>query len=160
MMRRFEFDGREEVRSGQQFVSGRGGYGDGWTGIHRIETHGFASSPIKGAKGLVLPMPGNPDQAFILGGEHPGHRPTGLPAGGTAIYDAGGNVTKYVMADGVTMDVAGNAYTVRKGGVTFTISAAGVAIEGGTLTHNGKNIGDTHTHGGVTIGSSSTSVPD
>lgn len=137
MMRRFEFDGREEVRSGQQFVSGRGGYADGWTNIHRIETHGFASSPIKGAKGLVLPMPGNPDQAFILGGEHPGLRPKDLPAGGTAFYDAGGNVTKYIMGDGVTMDVAGNAYTVRKGGVTFTISGSGVAIEGDvTITGN------------------------
>lgn len=95
-MRRFEFDGRISERKGQQFVSGRGAYGDAWTEIHRIEPHGFASSPIAGAKGLLLPMPGNPDYAFVLGGEHPGKRPSDLPAGGTAIYDSSGNIISLV----------------------------------------------------------------
>lgn len=159
-MIRFEYDGREEVRNGQQFVTGRGAYGDGWTNIHRIEPHGFASSPVRGAKGLLLHSPSDPEVAFVLGLESPGHRPADLPAGATAFYDAHGNVTKYLMGDGVTMDVAGNAYVIRKGGVSLTISAEGVAIEGGQVTHNGKNIGDTHTHGGVLTGAASTSVPD
>lgn len=159
-MMRFDFDGRLEERNGQQFVSGRGAYGDGWTNIHRPEPHGFASSPVKGAKGLILPSRYDPELAFVLGLESPGHRPGDLPAGGTAIYDAAGNVTKYVMGDGVTVDVAGSAYVIRKGGVSLTISAEGVAIEGGQVTHNGKNIGDTHTHGGVLTGSASTSVPN
>jgi len=159
-MIRIEYDGREDVRGGQQFVSGRGPHGDGWTRIHRIESHGFASSPVKGAKGLLLPSPADPEVAFVLGLESPGHRPADIPAGGIALYDAAGNVTKYVMGDGVTVDVAGSAYVIRKGGVSFTISADGVAIEGGQVTHNGKNIGDTHTHGGVLTGSASTSVPN
>lgn len=159
-MMRFEYDGREEVRNGQQFVSGRAAYGDGWTRIHRIEPHGYASSPVKGAKGLILPSSQDQELAFVMGLESPGHRPADLPAGGTAIYDAAGNVTKYVMGDGVTVDVAGNAYVIRKGGVSLTISATGVAIEGGAITHNGKDIGATHTHGGVMTGSSSTSAPN
>lgn len=132
-MRRFEFDGRFDQRNGQQFVSGRGGYADGWTDIHRIETHGFASVPVKGGKGLVLPMPGNPDQAFILGGEHPGHRPTGLPAGGTAIYDSTGNVMKFI-GDGIVVDVAGRTITTTAGGWVLN----GPATINGDLTVNGN----------------------
>lgn len=49
--------------------------------------------------------------------------------------------------------------TLTSGGVSIAISPAGVAINGGTVTHNGKNIGDTHVHGGVTAGGSDTSTP-
>lgn len=144
-LRRFEFDGRVEEKGGQQFVSGRGFYNDGFTRIHRIEPHGFASSPPRGAKGLLLS--GDPDQAFVLGLEHPGHRPTGLPAGGTAFYDAHGNVTKYLMGDGVTIDVAGNSYAVRKGGVTFTVSASGVAIVGNVTVQGNVSVSGSVTDG-------------
>lgn len=34
-----------------------------------------------------------------------------------------------------------------------------VAIEGGSLTHNGKNVGSTHSHGGVTPGGGNTGAP-
>ncbi|MEJ1928853.1 hypothetical protein WDZ92_01080 [Nostoc sp. NIES-2111] len=139
-MMRFDYDGREEVRNGQQFVSGRAAYGDGYTRIHRIESHGFASSPVKGAKGLILPSSRDPELAFVLGLESPGHRPADLPAGGTAIYDAAGNVMKYVMGAGVTVDVAGNAYVIRKGGVSLTVSADGVAIEGNVTINGNVNV--------------------
>ena len=95
-MRRIELDGRVVERGGQQFVSGRGTMADGWTEIHRIEPHGFASHPIKGGKALLLPMPGNPDVAFVLGGENPANRPADLPQGGTALYDAAGNIISLV----------------------------------------------------------------
>lgn len=151
-MRRFEFDGRFVERGGQQFVSGRGSKSDGWTEIHRIETHGFASVPVKGAKGLVLPMPGNPDSAFVVGGEHPDLRPKGLPQGAKAIYDAGGNVIKMLLGDGVTFDLAGSAYTIRKGAVTFKVSGEGVDIIGGYLKVNGVRVDETHTHRDVKTG--------
>jgi hypothetical protein len=41
----------------------------------------------------------------------------------------------------------------------MTISPAGVAIQGGTVTHDGKNIGVDHVHTGVTSGASNTGVP-
>ncbi|WP_242220081.1 phage baseplate assembly protein domain-containing protein [Shinella zoogloeoides] len=160
-MKRFEFDGRYAERGGQQFVSGRGSKSDGWTEIHRIETHGFASVPVKGAQGLLLPMPSNPDVAFVLGGEHPDLRPKDLPQGGKALYDAGGNVIKMLLGDGVTFDLAGAAYTVRKGGVTFMISGDGVDIVGGYLKVNGVRVDETHRHDNVETGTgtSGTVVP-
>ena len=158
-MRRFEFDGRFVERNGQQFVSGRGAKSDGWTEIHRVETHGFASVPVKGAQGLVLPMPGNPDAAFILGGEHPDLRPKGLPSGAKAIYDAGGNVIKMLLAEGVSFDLAGAAYTIRKGAVTFKISAGGVDITGGYLKVNGVRVDETHRHDDVQNGPDTSGGP-
>ncbi|NTF32298.1 phage baseplate assembly protein domain-containing protein [Rhizobium skierniewicense] len=156
---RFDFDGRLEEKGGQQFVSGRGMFGDGYTRIHRPEPHGFASTPPKGSKGLVLPSRSNPDFAVVLGLEHPGHRPSNVPGGGSALYDASGNIIKMVMGDGISIDVTGSAFQVRKGGVSMTISADGVDIQGGTVKHNGKDIGATHRHTGVTSGSSQTGVP-
>ncbi|MCJ7996697.1 phage baseplate assembly protein [Rhizobium cremeum] len=94
-MMRFDFDGRVEEKGGQQFVSGRGVFGHGYTRVYRPEPHGSASSPVKGGKGILFPMPGNPDFAVVLGGEHPGLRPV-LPAGGRAIYDANGNIISLV----------------------------------------------------------------
>lgn len=38
------------------------------------------------------------------------------------------------------------------GGVEVAITGAGMSITGGTVTHNGVNIGDDHTHTGVTPG--------
>lgn len=156
-LRRFEFDGRMEEKGGQQFVSGRGMFGDGFTRVHRIEPHGFMSNPMKGAKGVVITP--HPDLAYILGLESPGLRPSGLPGGASALYDAHGNIMKVLMGDGVSIDVAGTAFTVRKGGVTMAVSDAGVDIAGGYLKVNGVRVDDTHVHGGVIPGGGNTSVP-
>ncbi|MFK0330711.1 phage baseplate assembly protein [Rhizobium sp. NPDC090275] len=94
--KRIELDGNNEESGGQQFVTGRGLYADGNSRIHRIESHGFASSPVKGAKALLLSPNGNPDEAYVIGGEHQAHRPSDLPGGGTAIYDASGNIISLV----------------------------------------------------------------
>lgn len=157
--RRFEFDGTIAEEGGQQFVNGRGAYGQGFTRVHRPEPHGFASQPIKGSKGLILSPNAQSDEAYVFGGEHPEKRPTGLPAGATALYDASGNIMKVLTTDGISIDVAGTAFTVSKGGVSFVISAGGVAITGGTVTHNGKDIGSTHVHGGVLTGGANTGAP-
>lgn len=158
-MRRFEFDGRLEERGGQQFASGRGAFNDAWTSIHRIEPHGFASMPVKGAKGLLLPMPENPDLAFLIGGENPGSRPADLPQGGTALYDSSGNIMKFIMGDGVTFDLAGPSFTIRKGGVSVVIDAEGLKVNGGGIWNDGVPVDKTHKHGGVATGGMFTSVP-
>lgn len=46
------------------------------------------------------------------------------------------------------------------GGVSLTVSGEGLAVVGGGITHNGTDIGDTHTHGGVMSGPSSTDKPN
>ncbi|MDD1499812.1 phage baseplate assembly protein [Agrobacterium sp. CNPSo 3708] len=157
--KRIELDGENVERDGQQFVSGRGLFRDAYTKIHRIEPHGFASQPVKGAKGLLLSPNGDDDQSYVVGGEHPGHRPKNIPGGGAALYDAAGNIIKVVMGDGIVVDVTGAAYTITKGGNSLRISADGFDFSGGTVRHNGKNIGDTHYHGGVQPGSSNTGDP-
>lgn len=157
--KRIELDGANVERGGQQFVSGRAFYSDGYTEIHRIEPHGFASQPVKGAKALLIAPNDEDDQAYVLGGEHPSHRPSGIPNGGAALYDAQGNIIKVVMGDGIVVDVAGSAFTITKGGVSLKISADGFDFTGGTVKHNGKNIGDTHTHSDVEHGSDQSGAP-
>lgn len=46
------------------------------------------------------------------------------------------------------------------GGFSMTLSAAGAVNTGGALSHNGKDIGDTHTHPGVLAGPSNTGTPN
>jgi len=97
---RFEFDGTVEHEGGQQRVNGKGFAGDVFDRVHRPEPHGFASHPVKGGQGLVLQSRAQRDAAYVLGGENPGLRPKGdwLTAGGTALYDAAGNIVSVVAA--------------------------------------------------------------
>ena len=48
---------------------------------------------------------------------------------------------------------------VTVGGLTMTVTSDGVAITGGKVTHDGRNIGSTHIHGGVVPGGGLTDVP-
>lgn len=47
----------------------------------------------------------------------------------------------------------------RLGPITFKVMPDGIAITGGKVTHDGKNIGSTHIHGGVVPGGGVTDVP-
>ena len=97
---RLELDGTVEHVNGQQLVGGRGLASDAFRRAHRIEPHGFASWPVKGGIATVLQSRGSRDSAYVLGGEHPQKRPSGeyLTEGGTAIYDAAGNIVSVVAA--------------------------------------------------------------
>lgn len=57
--------------------------------------------------------------------------------------------------------------TLKSGTLTLGLSPTGMTFNGninitggGTIMHNGKNIGSTHTHGGVTPGAGSTGAPN
>lgn len=138
---RFEFDGRRQQSGGQQFVSGRGRMGDGYTNVHRLETHGFASEPVKGGQGIILHPNGDPDEAFVLGGESPGLRPS-LPAGAVALYDQSGNIIKLIGSSAVFDFGSRTATMTAQGGWTII---GPVTIEGnvtiqGNLTASGSII--------------------
>lgn len=64
-----------------------------------------------------------------------------------------GAVTQYVQ-----FVAGGGVNIVSTGDLNITASGA-VAITSSTLTHNGKNVGDTHVHGGVVIGGANTTGP-
>ncbi|NLS02327.1 hypothetical protein HGP14_02945 [Rhizobium sp. P32RR-XVIII] len=138
--KRIELDGANAEDGGQQFVNGRGLAKDGYTRIHRIEPAGFASSPVKGAKALLFAPNGHADQAYVFGGEHPGHRPGGLPAGATALYDHNGNIIKLWM-DSVIMDF---------GSRTITMNGGEWQLAGNvTITGNLEVVGNIHATGTI-----------
>jgi phage baseplate assembly protein V len=130
----FEYDGRVEEKDGQQFLSGRGLYGDGMTKVRRLEPHGFASKPPKGSQGVFVPLNGNPDEAVLLGVDHPDHRPRDLPDGGSVQYDDAGNVIKLIGADGCVIDLANRTLTATTG--DWVVTAPSVTING-NVTING-----------------------
>lgn len=59
----------------------------------------------------------------------------------------------------VAVSGGGTALTLQVGAVTVTVTAAGFAVQGGQVTHNGTDIGDTHTHNGVVSGPANTGTP-
>lgn len=61
---------------------------------------------------------------------------------------------------GAFMSFDGSGFYFNVGGTEWALTAAGFAQTGGTVTHNGVNIGDTHVHGGVVSGGDTTSVPE
>lgn len=118
----------------------------------------FCSGPGNNDQAVVMYLNGDRESPVILGYLHSDvDQPPNTPAGasnwtfknGSIGHDANGNVA---------ITSTGN-FTVTIGGVTFAVSSSGIAVTGGTLTHNGKNIGSTHEHSGVTTGASNTGVP-
>jgi hypothetical protein len=53
----------------------------------------------------------------------------------------------------------GTGLTLTSSGVSMAMTPAGIAFTGGTITHNGHDIGSTHEHTGVTAGASNTGPP-
>ena len=43
--------------------------------------------------------------------------------------------------------------------VTLELSGNGLSVIGGEVRHDGRNIGATHTHGGVVLGTAETKAP-
>lgn len=76
----------------------------------------------------------------------------------TVSIDPSGNVGVTHEGD-LAVDTGGAMAFTAGGGVS--IGAGGpVAITSPSLSHNGKNVGHTHTHGGITPGGASTAPPD
>jgi phage baseplate assembly protein gpV len=78
----------------------------------------------------------------------------------------GGNASPSAVGDenvitygGATITLKGDALSVVIGGVSLTISADGLEITGGKVTHDGKDIGSSHIHGGVITGPGTTTEP-
>lgn len=73
-----------------------------------------------------------------------------LPATGRGAADA----------SNVVITFGGATITLDPGGKVSIDAPGGLEITGPSVTHNGADIGDTHTHGGVSPGGASTGVPD
>lgn len=114
--------------------------------------------PADGALAIALAVGGDEGDMIVLPVGNPSKRMGGLPAGAAGAYNEHGDHV-LLMPDGTISIQAGGSVAVSVGGVTFTISAGGVDITGGEVTHDGKNIGSTHVHTGVTPGAGISGTP-
>lgn len=111
---------------------------------------GKTSVPLEKGQvvGVVNPT-GDPRQGFLVRGGYSGGKPS-------PNADMAANVFQ---AAGVRISVADGALVVEAGGVTHRISGAGIETIGGEISHDGRNVGSTHVHGGVTPGGADTAGP-
>jgi phage baseplate assembly protein gpV len=68
------------------------------------------------------------------------------------------DLTKVVVG-GTEFQITSSLVKIKVGGVEVKITDDGVAITGGTVTHDEKNIGSTHKHGGIVRGGALTDPP-
>lgn len=80
-------------------------------------------------------------------------------ANGDAPAGMGDRVVIGLNGGGATMSLDADGFYFNVGGVEYALTAAGFAQTGGTQTHNGVNVGDTHIHGGVETGGGTTTGP-
>lgn len=104
-----------------------------------------SSAPEDGGLAIAIAVGGDEGDMIVLPISNPSSRMSGLGPGDAALYNQFGD--KIIVRAGGGIEVtAANSVTLKVGGVSLTISAGGVAIEGGTFTHDGKNIGKDHGH--------------
>ncbi len=123
------------------------------------QPYGVATSvPEDGAVGLMMAMGGNEDDLTIVSISNPSKRMGNLKPGEAALYNEHGDGI-HIGADGTISIQAGASIVLKVGDITVTISASGVAIEGGTITHDGIVIDKTHVHTDVVPGGALSGPP-
>lgn len=141
----------------EQYVDVEGMSGEKFTKVQRMQPFGLSAHAPAGSIGIGVCPGGRRDLMVVMAGEHPDKRPTDTAEGDAKLYnEAGANLH----LEGKTATLSGiDKFVIEAGGTTVTIDASGVKITGGKVTHEGKNIGSTHKHGGVFAGSADTDVP-
>ncbi len=89
-----------------QTITAPGFAGEEVKNVHRVQPHGFASSPPIGSHGLVFPLGGERILAAALGFEHQDYRQKNLPSGTSVLYDAHGNVIRAYGSAGIQVNAA------------------------------------------------------
>ncbi len=72
---------------------------------------------------------------------------------------ADGDALVFTLGDFIAT-VTGTGVLVAIGGFTANLTAAGLETLGGQISHDGKDIGSTHTHPGITPGGGNTQPPN
>jgi len=141
--------------------------------VPRMQNYGLTSvPPAGGTDAIVLFLGGDRNEGIIVAMENRQFRLKALESGEVALFDDLGNVVKLgreqlevtavtkLVATAPQVEVtAQTSAVIKTGASSITVTPASVAIQSLILTHNGKNIGATHTHSGVTTGSGTTGVP-
>lgn len=93
----FRTELRETADDGdQQTVSLFGVGGEELSRVHRVQHFGLSSHAPAGSHGLGLALHGRRDLVVALGLENAQHRPRGVEAGGTVLYDANGSAVSLI----------------------------------------------------------------
>ena len=124
------------------------------------------SMPSVGQQMTMIAPDGDFDQAFALPLTWSNAVPS--PSTDPAVdVDVRGTTKDTRTASSRTIEVGGASFkiedgkiTLSVGGVTWTLSGAGEATQGGQVTHNDLDVGATHIHGGVTPGGANTGIPN
>ena len=121
--------------------------------------YGLLSVPDEdGALGISLSIGGDEGDMALLALSNPSQRMGGLLKGDVGLANKHGDRVLVRASGGVEIKAA-NSFTAKIGGVTFTVTSAGVDINGGYLKNNGVDVGSTHKHGGVVEGTDESDVP-
>ena len=122
-------------------------------GLEHMQNYGFTSHPLGGDVAVAF-LGGNREQGIVLVVDDRRYRLALLP-GEVAIYDDQGNkiellrdMVKITAVQKIQIDAPAGEFNIDD-----------FDINGGSLKHNGKNIGSTHQHSGVTSGSGNSGVP-
>ncbi|MDD2109302.1 phage baseplate assembly protein V [Pseudomonas asiatica] len=126
-------------------------------GLEHMQNYGFTSHP-RGGDCAVAFTGGNREQGIVLLIDDRRYR-IPLLAGEVAIYDDLGNkveLLREMVKITAVQHVEVAAPTIKLVG---DLEVVGNINTTGTITNNGKNIGSTHQHGGVTGGSGNSGAP-
>ncbi|MGC4411268.1 hypothetical protein D4A92_09410 [Rhizobium rosettiformans] len=116
------------------------------TDVEVLQQYGISSSaPEDGALGIALALGGDEGDIVLLPIANPSSRMGGLGKGDVGFYTKGGDRVVGRASGGIEI-VAASSISLKVGDVSFMVTPDGVAIVGGTFTHDGKNIGKDHGH--------------
>lgn len=122
-------------------------------GLEHMQNYGFTSHPLGGDVAVAF-LGGNREQGIVLVVDDRRYRLALMP-GEVAIYDDLGN--KIELLRDMVKVTAMQRIQINSPIGEFNIDD--LDINGASLKHNGKEIGSTHLHGGVTAGSGNSGVP-
>lgn len=125
--------------------------------VEHMQNYGFTSHPLGGDVAVAF-LGGNREQGIVLVVDDRRYR-IPLQAGEVAIYDDQGNkieLLRDMVKVTAVVHVEIQAPTIKLVG---DLDVIGNITTTGTITNNGKNIGSTHQHGGVTAGSGNSGAP-
>ena len=126
-------------------------------GVERVQQYGLTAHPHPGAECVMLAVGGMRQHPIVVAVDDRRYRVTDLAQGEVCLYtdedleESGGPLHRVVLRRGRVVEVHGDEIKV--------VSPGAVSIRSASLTHNGVNVGATHTHGGVASGPSRTAVP-
>jgi len=136
--------------------------------------------PTKGEQVMVFSPGGDPRAGIVLTGifsdAHPAPANSGdvwrriMPDGAALEYDHQTSHLQATLPGSATLDTQGDVSVSTAAALTATAAGGAtinadttingtLAVVGGSVTHNGTDIGNTHTHGGVASGPSKTGTP-